>query len=90
MGHLLRDQCLGDDADDVPAFLQHGVGKNAHQPAIGPAVDEADAARGQRMSEFARGLGVLLAESRARTGEGADARHWATRVVGPGLCQGLG
>ena len=43
MGDLPLDQGAGDDADDLAAGVERGVGDRAHQPELGAAIDQARA-----------------------------------------------
>ena len=56
LGHgvLARHQELGDDAGDLAAVFEHGLGDGAHQPDGAAAIDEPDVVVGE---EFAEGFG---------------------------------
>ena len=67
--HLVVHQVLRDDADDLAAGGQRGVGDDAHQPDVPAAVDDADAGRRPGRGEVGRRLGV---GRRAGVGPGED------------------
>ena len=63
--HLVVHQVLGDDADDLAAGGQRGVGDDAHQPDVPAAVDDADAGLRQVGGEGGGGVAVGRRAGRA-------------------------
>ena len=80
VGQLAGGQRARDDADDLDAGGQRGVGQHAHQPDRAAAVHQAEAAPGQLGGERARGLRVLGPRAGRRAAEDADARHGVAGV----------
>ena len=50
---LARDERVRDDAGDLPARVEDGVGDDAHQSDVAAAVDEMNPARGERVAQRA-------------------------------------
>lgn len=72
VGQLAIDEHLRDDADDLTAGGERGVGQDAHQADITGTVHEADAALAEKLAERCRGLSVFGAVADARSAEDAD------------------
>lgn len=71
VGDFLVDEDVRDDADDAAVLGKGRIGDCAHETDVRTAVDQADVARGQRVSEFAGGFAVLgTAAFRGRTEDG--------------------
>ena len=77
---LVVHQVLRDDADDLAAGGQRGVGDDAHQPDVAAAVDDADAGLGQVGGE-GRGRRAVGRRAVVRPGEDGDAHACSAAVV---------
>jgi len=73
MSDLEIEQVLGNDPDDRSAFLQRGIGDDAHQADIPAAVNQTPALRGEERSQLARGLTVRRVRAGTGPTEYADA-----------------
>jgi hypothetical protein len=84
---LLRRERTRDDADDLAARGERGVGEDAHQPDPPSAVHEADPSRGEDRAERARGIGVRGTRARVRPAEDAEPRTACAQSGGRARCQ---
>ena len=66
---------MGNDADDLAAGREHGIGHHAHQADVAAAVDQARTASDECPPERAGGLRICRTEPVARPAEDADATH---------------
>jgi hypothetical protein len=73
MGDFEVDEDVGDDADDVAAGGEGGVGHCAHEAGVAAAVDEAKAALGKGATEVFSGGAVGGVRSVCRGAEDGDA-----------------
>src|SRR5262249_47452508 len=55
---LFDDEMFGDDAGDLSAAAEHGVGEDTHQADFAAAVNEDHAALRDFLSQFARGVAI--------------------------------
>lgn len=58
VGHLLFNESLRDDANDLAAGGERGIGERSHEPDAGASIDEAQAAAGDRLPGEARSIPV--------------------------------
>jgi hypothetical protein len=73
MSNFTHVKMLRDDADDLPASEQSGVGDLAHEARPATAVDEADRLRRKKASDNPRSLCVARVSAGARAAEDANA-----------------
>lgn len=72
VGDFLLDEGLRNHPDDASACLERRVGNNAHQPDIGAAVHDADAAHREQLPQLSCGVGIGRSRAGTRTGKDAD------------------
>lgn len=75
VGDLLVYERLRDDADDLAARFERGIGERAHEADAGAAVDEAQPAAGDFRACAAGGFEERIAGAGAGAAEDTDGAH---------------
>jgi hypothetical protein len=81
VGQFGRVHAFDDDADHLAAAVEHAVGQGAHQPGPAAAVNQGQAASGQRLAHLAGGAEIDLGGLPGRTTVDTDGIHMSAKYT---------